>query len=52
MNFIITALIFVLGFLFIQSFKEKLSEENLSTLKKLFLIHLLFGAYFCFFCIR
>lgn len=49
MDFFIIILIFVLGYLFIQSFKDKLSEENLNTLKKLFLFHLLFGAYFCFF---
>jgi hypothetical protein len=39
----------VLGYIFIQSFKDKLSEENLNTLKKLFLLHILFGSYFCFF---
>lgn len=49
MNFFITVLIFLLGYLFIQSFKDKLSEENLSTLKKLFILHVLFGIYFCFF---
>ena len=49
MDFFITVLIFLLGYLFIQSFKDKLSEENLGTLKKLFLFHILFGTYFCFF---
>ncbi len=49
MDFFIVALIFLMGFLFVQSFKDKLSEGNLGTLKKLFLVHLLFGAYFCFF---
>ncbi|MFV8342165.1 hypothetical protein [Flavobacterium sp. XS2P39] len=49
MDFFITVLIFVLGYSFIQSFAAKLSEENLSTLKKMFLFHILFGAYFCFF---
>jgi hypothetical protein len=49
MNFFITILVFVLGYLFIQSFAAKLSEENLNTLKKLFLFHIVFGAYFCFF---
>lgn len=49
MNFFIIALIFVLGYSFIQSFKERLSEGNLSTLKKLFYFHILFGTYFCFF---
>jgi hypothetical protein len=49
MNFFITILIFLLGYIFIQSFKEKLSEANLSTLKKLYLFHIIFGTYFCFF---
>lgn len=49
MNFFITVLIFLLGYLFIQSFKDNLSEENLDTLKKLFILHILFGIYFCFF---
>jgi hypothetical protein len=49
MDFLITGFIFVLGYLFIQSFAAKLSDENLSTLKKIFLFHILFGAYFCFF---
>ena len=49
MDLFITALIFVLGYLFIQSFAARLSEENLSTLKKLFLFHIIFGTYFCFF---
>lgn len=49
MNFFITVLIFLLGYLFIQSFRDKLSEENLGTLKKLFILHFLFGIYFCFF---
>lgn len=49
MNFFITVLIFVLGYSFIQSFAAKLSEENLSTLKKMFLFHFIFGTYFCFF---
>ncbi|MFV5701781.1 hypothetical protein ACM55F_07890 [Flavobacterium sp. XS2P12] len=49
MDFFITVLIFVLGYSFIQSFKDRLSEENLNTLIKLFLFHILFGAYFCFF---
>ncbi|TRX23170.1 hypothetical protein FNW25_14050 [Flavobacterium franklandianum] len=49
MNILILALIFVVGYLFIQSFAAKISEENLKTLKKLFLFHILFGIYFCFF---
>jgi hypothetical protein len=49
MDFFSIALIFMLGYLFIQSFAAKLSEENLITLKKLFFFHILFGTYFCFF---
>lgn len=49
MNFFIAFLIFLLGYLFIQSFRDKLSEENLGTLKKLFILHFLFGIYFCLF---
>ncbi len=49
MDYLVLALTFILGYLFIQSFNEKLSEENLGALKKLFLVHLLFGTYFCFF---
>jgi hypothetical protein len=49
MDYFVLALTFFLGYLFIQSFNEKLSEENMSTLKKLFLFHILFGTYFCFF---
>ncbi|TRX37055.1 hypothetical protein [Flavobacterium restrictum] len=49
MNFFSIVLAIGLGYLFILSFKNTLSEGNLSTLKKLFLFHLLFGAYFCLF---
>ncbi len=49
MNFFSIILAIGLGYLFILSFKNTLSERNLSTLKKLFLFHLLFGTYFCFF---
>lgn len=49
MNFISIVLIFGLGYLFINQFKEKLSEANFDTLIKLFLYHILFGVYFCFF---
>jgi hypothetical protein len=49
MDYFVLALIFILGYLFIQSFSKKLSEENMITLKKLFIFHILFGTYFCFF---
>lgn len=34
---------------FINSFGKTLSQQDISTLKKLFFYHLLFGAYYCFF---
>ncbi|WP_310380009.1 hypothetical protein [Flavobacterium sp.] len=49
MNFLISTLALVLGYLFILSFAAKLSEGNSATLKKLYLFHILFGVYFCFF---
>lgn len=49
MDFFVVALIFALGYLFIQSFATKISEDNLITLKKLFVFHIIFGMYFCFF---
>ena len=49
MNFFSAILIFLLGYIFIQSFAAKLSEANLNTLKKLYLFHVIFGTYFCFF---
>lgn len=49
MDIFILVLIAALGYLFIQSFTTKLSEQNMITLKKLFFFHILFGTYFCFF---
>jgi hypothetical protein len=49
MNILFITLIFLTGYIFIQSFATKLSEDNLNTLKKLFLFHIVFGTYFCFF---
>lgn len=49
MDFFIIILFIGLGYFFISNFKSKLSTENFSTLNKLFLFHLVFGAYFCFF---
>ena len=37
MNILIIAIILVVGYLLIQSFAAKLSEENLSILKKMFI---------------
>lgn len=49
MNILFISLIFLTGYFFIQSFTTKLSEANLNTLKKLFVFHIVFGTYFCFF---
>jgi hypothetical protein len=49
MNILFIALLFLTGYFFIQSFATKLSEANLNTLKKLFVFHIVFGTYFCFY---
>lgn len=49
MDYIFVPLIILLGFLFINSFKNRISENNLLTLNKLYLYHIAFGIYFCFF---
>lgn len=49
MDFLFTVLFIFLGFLFINSFKNKLTQNNYSTLKYLFGFHMLFGVYYCFF---
>jgi hypothetical protein len=49
MDFLFTLLFIFLGLLFINGFKPKLSENNLSTLKQLYFFHLLFGVYYCLF---
>ena len=49
MDYFVIAVLFILGYVFLQSFSKKLSEENMITLKKLFIFHILFGTYFCFF---
>ena len=49
MDIFFNVLLFALGYLFINSFKTKISAQNLSTLKKLALFHILFGTYYCFF---
>ncbi len=45
MDFIVVLLSVALGFLFIQSFKNKLAANHLTTLRKLFLYHIFFGLY-------
>lgn len=49
MDFFFIPLIIGLGFLFINSFKSSLSKYDISTLQKLFVYHLVFGTYYCFF---
>lgn len=49
MDILFTALFIVLGLVFINSFRSKLSQNNYSTLKQLYFFHLLFGVYYCFF---
>ena len=49
MDFLFCALFIGLGFLFINSFKNQLSVVDLKTLRKLFVYHLVFGVYYCFF---
>jgi len=49
MEIIFNVFLFAIGYLFINSFKNKLSPNNISTLKKLAAFHVLFGTYYCFF---
>jgi len=49
MDFLFTIVFILLGFLFVNSFKNKLSQSNLATLKQLYVYHLLFGVYYYFF---
>lgn len=49
MDFIIVILVLILGNLFINQFKNNISQGNIQTLKNLFVYHLLFGVYYCFF---
>ena len=49
MDILFNILLLFLGYLFISTFKKQLSPNNLSTLKKLALFHILFGIYYCYF---
>lgn len=49
MDFVIVIVLLILGNLFVNQFKNKISEGNLRTLKNLFIYHIIFGIYFCFF---
>ncbi|HLN95418.1 MAG TPA: hypothetical protein VK183_07260 [Flavobacterium sp.] len=49
MDVIFILFILGLGFLFLQSFRSQLSENNFQVLRLLFFYHFLFGVYFCFF---
>lgn len=49
MDILFTVIFVGLGFLFINRFKSELSTVDISTLKKLFCYHILFGIYYYFF---
>ena len=49
MDVLFLLLIFGLSYLFINSFKKRLSPANRQTLWKLYLFHIVFGTYYCFF---
>jgi len=49
MDFLFTIVFILLGFLFVNSFKNKLSQSNLATLRQLYVYHLFFGIYYYFF---
>ncbi|WP_284651815.1 hypothetical protein [Flavobacterium terrisoli] len=49
MDFFFIPLFIGLGFLFINSFKSSLSKYDITTLQRLFVYHLIFGTYYCFF---
>ena len=49
MDIIIFFLIFFLGFIFVDTFKSKLSLKDIKNLKFLWVYHLIFGIYVCFF---
>lgn len=51
MDLFFTALFIGLGFLFINSFKNQLVSNDLRMLRKLFVYHLVFGVYYCFFTV-
>jgi hypothetical protein len=49
MDILFCILFFGIGFVFINSFKTSLTKVDISTLQKLFVYHILIGAYYCFF---
>lgn len=49
MDFLFTTLFISLGFLFLNSFRKRLTPNNYTTLKQLYAFHILFGVYYCFF---
>ena len=51
MNFFINLLIIVFAYFFINSFKKIIVFKGIRTLTKLFVYHIIFGAYYCFFLI-
>lgn len=49
MDLLFVLFIILLGFLFINAIGQSLSRYDLKVLKQLFIFHLLFGTYYCFF---
>lgn len=49
MDIFFSVLFILLGFLFINSFRKRLSQADIKTLRKLFVYHIIFGTYYCFF---
>lgn len=51
MDFFFVLLVLVLGYLFLEQFRNKLSENNFINLGYLLVYHFIFGIYYCFFVI-
>jgi hypothetical protein len=49
MDFAILLLVIIFGYLFLEQFKNKLSENNFTNLGYLFIYHFIYGLYFYFF---
>jgi len=49
MDVIVILLLLLFGYLFLNQFKKKVSENNYTNLGYLFIYHFFFGIYFCFF---
>jgi hypothetical protein len=49
MDLLFVLLVFFIGYLFLQQFRDIISENNFTNLGYLFVYHFIFGIYFCFF---